>query len=95
MIERLRRRCAELGVGLRFADLGWWGGAAALRSEYDPAVPEIVVHISTPARCIPHAIGHELYHHLEAIGRIARLRSRRERERAADEHAVRLIEELQ
>lgn len=94
MIERLRRTCAEYGVGLRFDDLGSWGRAAELRSEYDPTVPEIVVHLRTAPNLVAHAVAHELYHHREAIGDVARLRTRRERERAADEHAVRLIEKL-
>jgi hypothetical protein len=95
MIERLRRMCAGYGVGLRFDELGAWGDAAELRSEYDPTVPEIVVNRRTAPHLVAHAVAHELYHHREAIGDLARLRTRRERERAADDHAVRLIEKLQ
>lgn len=94
MMERLRSACARYGVGVRFDDLGAWGDAAELRSEYDPAVPEIVVNRRNAAHLVPHAIAHELYHHREAIGEIVRLRTRHERERAADDYAVRLLEEL-
>ena len=95
MIERLRSMCAGYGVHLRFGDLGSWGDAAELRAEYDPGVPEIVVNSRTAPHLVAHAIAHELYHHREAIGDIARLRGRRERERAAEAHAARVIAELQ
>jgi hypothetical protein len=94
VIERLRRACEEYGVGVRFDDLGSWGGVAELRSEYDAEIPEIVVNRRIAPHLVAHAIAHELYHHCEAIGEVARLRTPRERERAADEHAVRLIEKL-
>jgi hypothetical protein len=94
VIERLRRRCERYGVTVRFDDLGSWGNAAELRAEYDPEVPEIVVNRRTARHLVAHAIAHELYHHREAIGEIERLPARRERERAADEHARRLIAEL-
>jgi hypothetical protein len=95
MIERLRRICSEYGVVVRFDDLGTWGNAAELRSEYDPAVPEIVVNRLAAPQLAAHAIAHELYHHREAIGEIERLPHRKDRERAADDHAIKLIRELQ
>jgi len=95
MIERLRRLCAEHGVSVRFAHLGSWGGVAELRSEYDPTLREIVVNCSTAPNLVAHAIAHELYHHREAMGEIARLPHRAERERAANAYAATLIEELQ
>ena len=94
MIERLRRMCAEYGVGIRFDDLGSWGATAELRSEYDPERREIVVNRRISPHLVMHAIAHELYHHKEAIGEIVRLHQRRDRERSADEHAVRLIARL-
>jgi hypothetical protein len=95
MIERLRRRCAAYGVRVRFDDLGGWGAAAELRAEYDPDIPEIVVSRRLAPRLAAHAIAHELYHHREAIGEVARARTRRERERSADAHADRMLAELQ
>ncbi len=94
MIERLRRICARYGVALRFDELGTWSADAELRSEYDPAIPEIVVHQRIAPHLVARAIAHELYHHREAIREVARLNTRRERERAADTYAECLIEEL-
>jgi predicted transcriptional regulator len=94
MIERLRPICAEYGVSVRFEDLGSWGATAELRSEYDPERREIVVNRRTAPHLVSHAIAHELYHHKEAIGEIVRMHQRRDRERAADEHAMRLIAQL-
>jgi hypothetical protein len=87
------------GVTVRFADLGEWGGAE-LRSEYDPAVPEIRLNVRVAQRLaleplaefITLAIGHELYHHRERIGEERILSSRAARERAADDFARRLSE---
>ena len=78
--------CRAYGVSVRFAELGDWG-KDQLRAEYDPAGPEIRIHIRLEADLVPLAIGHELYHHREAIGEIARLPERRARERAADAFA--------
>jgi hypothetical protein len=94
MIERLHDRCAEYGVRVRFDDLGSWSEAVELRAEYDPAIPEIVVSCRLAPRLVAHAIAHELYHHREAIGDVPRMPTRRERERAADAHAKRLLAEL-
>lgn len=81
------------GIAIELADLGSWGDAT-LVSEYDPAGPAIRIN----TRAIPHgsscavrehidrAVAHELYHHREAIGEIARLPDREARERAAGEH---------
>ena len=94
MIERLYRLCARYGVQVRFGDLGSWSAALQLRAEYDPEIPEIVVNSRTDPHLVGHAIAHELYHHREAIGDVARLPTRRERERAADAYAARLSAEL-
>ena len=86
-------------VAVRFAELGDWG-AAELRSEYDPTVPEIRLNLAVAARLpaaqlgefVALAIGHELYHHREAIREVPRLRDRNARESAADEFARGLLE---
>jgi hypothetical protein len=84
---------------MRFADLGDWG-RAQLRSEYDPAIPEIRLNWRAArnlrgadlATFVALAAGHELYHHREAIGEIALLKDRRAREAAADAYARDLLE---
>jgi hypothetical protein len=82
---------AAYGVRVELADLGDWG-SARLIAEYDPDGPTIrlnrreLLHVA-----VDHAIAHELYHHREAIGEVPRLRSRTERERAADAFAVALV----
>jgi len=86
-------------VTVRFAELGDWGGAE-LRSEYDPSVPEIRLNLAVAERLVPAqlgefvalAVGHELYHHREAIREVARLCDRSARESAADEFARALLE---
>jgi hypothetical protein len=85
----------ERGIAIELADLGSWGDAT-LVSEYDPAGP--VIRINTRAipegsSCdvrehIDRAVTHELYHHAEAAGTIARVTGREARERAAGEHAL-------
>jgi hypothetical protein len=89
----------EQGINVRFADLGDWGDAE-LRSEYDASVPEIRINV----RCIEHlpqseverfvaaAVGHELYHHREAIGAVSRLSARSAREAAADRFARAILQ---
>lgn len=85
------------GVTVSFADLGDWGNAR-LQAEYDPRGPAIRVNTRVARRLAPSAlrrfvalaIGHELYHHREWIGEVARARDARARERAADEYALRL-----
>ena len=93
-MQKLTRTCAEYGVAVRFGELGSWGGDVELRSEYDPGVPEIVVNRHTATHLVAQAIAHELYHHKEAIGDVARLSTRAERESAADAYATHLLEEL-
>lgn len=89
----------EYGVQVRFADLGDWG-VDELRSEYDPAGPTIRINIRvaepmTPAELgefVAFSVGHELYHHREAIGEIERLTERKDREIAANEFSRKLLE---
>ncbi|MBV8374437.1 MAG: hypothetical protein JO302_02910 [Candidatus Eremiobacteraeota bacterium] len=84
-----------------FADLGDWA-PAELRSEYDPAVPEIRLNLRVAKRLAPRelgdfltlAIGHELYHHRERIGEQSVLAKRTARERAADDFARRLFDRI-
>lgn len=78
------------GVAVRFADLGDWGDAE-LRSEYDATIPEIRINLRSicarsradSARLVALAVGHELYHHREAIGEEAKLPTHNAREAAA------------
>jgi hypothetical protein len=85
---------AAYGVTIECVDLGDWG-AATLVAEYDPRGSAIRVNARVFDRpnagvangALEHAIAHELYHHREAIGEIARLPERRARERAADAFA--------
>jgi hypothetical protein len=84
--------CRAYGVSVRFAELGDWG-KDELRAEYDPAGPEIRIHSRLQPDLVARAIGHELYHHREAIGEVAVLSSKRAREAAADLYAAQLAEE--
>ena len=84
--------CRAYGVSVRFAELGDWG-TDELRAEYDPAGPEIRIHSGLEADLVARAIGHELYHHREAIGEVAVLGNKRAREAAADAYAARLAED--
>lgn len=79
------------GLRLRFADLGDWGDSE-LRAEYDPEAAEIRIHRCLAPALVPRAILHEIYHHREAIGEIARLHDREARETAADDYASLLLE---
>lgn len=89
----------EYGVAVAFADLGDWG-VDELRSEYDPNGPTIrinsrVAEQMTPAELgefVVLSVGHELYHHREAIGEILQLDERKDREIAANDFARRLLE---
>lgn len=89
------------GVAVRFADLGDWG-EDELRSEYDPAIPEIRLNIRVAAALttrdlgefVALAVGHELYHHRERIGEISVLADRRAREAAAADFARTLLEHV-
>ena len=85
----------ECGIAIELADLGTWGDAT-LVSEYDPAGPVIRINtraIPVGSSCevrehIDRAVLHELYHHAEARGTIAKLAGRKARERAAGEHML-------
>jgi hypothetical protein len=89
----------EYGVSIAFADLGDWG-VDELRSEYDPAGPAIRINARVAetlsglelGEFITMCVGHELYHHREAIGEIEVLAKRHERELAAAEFARKLLE---
>ena len=91
----------EYGVGVMFADLGDWG-IDELRSEYDPSGPTIRINIRvaeqmTPAELgefVTFSVGHELYHHREAIGEIPKLEERKDREIAANDFARKLLERI-
>jgi hypothetical protein len=91
----------QYGVAIELADLGDWGDAL-LVSEYDPAGPVIRINERAIERyrttrgalsscdvraLIDFATAHELYHHREAIGEVARVASGAEREAAADAFA--------
>ena len=89
------------GIAVSFAEMGEWGDRE-LRSEYDPAIPEIRLNIACAARLsvaelgkfVALAVGHELYHHRESIGEIRRLSERNAREAAASRFALELLEHL-
>lgn len=92
------RMARRLGVPVEIADLGDWG-ESTLNAEYDPQGPTIRVN----ERClremsrarrrefIAHAVGHELFHHLEAVGEVERPHGRAARERAASAFAQTLV----
>ena len=91
----VRGIAAAYGVRVEVADLGDWA-AVTLVAEYDPDGPVIRVNERelwrTASRdAIDLAIAHELYHHREAIGEIARIAGRSARERAADAFADDLV----
>lgn len=98
-MKRSLELARSYGVAIRFAELGDWG-SDELRSEYDPAIPEIRLNVEFAAALSTHAlgefvalaVGHELYHHRESIGEVPALRDRRERESAADAFARALLE---
>ena len=87
---------AAYGVAVAIEDLGDWG-VATLIAEYDPVGPVIRINVralerlceddAVRAALIAQAVGHELYHHREAIGEVPRYRSRMAREHGAREHA--------
>ena len=90
----VRALAAAYGVRVELAALGDWG-AATLVAEYDPDGPAIRINeraLPQGSSCdvrdaIDRAIAHELYHHREAIGEIARIPDRTAREAAADAYA--------
>lgn len=89
----------EYGVQIAFADLGDWG-VDELRSEYDPTGPVIRINSRVAEQMsatelgefVVLSVGHELYHHREAIGEIPHLEERKDREIAANDFARRLLE---
>lgn len=88
-----QERAGEYAVAVRFVDLGDWGDHE-LRSEYNPRPPEIRVHSRLAPELVALAIGHELYHHREAIGEVPLLPTRAQREAAADAYAHELASDL-
>ena len=94
-MQRLLERARAYGIEVEFATLGDWGNDA-LFSEYDPHGPTIRIDAriadALPSdereRFVARAIGHELYHHRERIGEVARRASREAREREADAYAL-------
>lgn len=85
------------GIDIEYADLGDWG-VDELRSEYDPEGPVIRINkriienlpIAEIGDFIAFAVAHELYHHREHLGEVARLLDRASRETAANEFARKL-----
>ena len=94
------RAAHAYGIRVAIEDLGDWG-KAELRAEYDPSEPVIRVNARIAdtlgaiarERFIAQAIGHELYHHREALGELPRLRDACAREAAADAYATHLLED--
>lgn len=88
----------KYGVAVEYADLGDWG-MDELRSEYDPAGPLIRINkrvieqltADEIGEFITFAIGHELYHHREHLGEVAKLPDRKSREISADNFARELL----
>ncbi len=86
------------GVAIEYADLGEWG-VDELRSEYDPLGPVIRLNtrvienlpIAQVGEFIAFAVAHELYHHREHRGEVARLGDRGAREAAANDFARGLL----
>jgi hypothetical protein len=97
-VADVRALAASYGVTIELVDLGSWG-STTLVAEYDPRGPVIRVNARAVATgCSDHtratidrAIAHELYHHREALGEIARIGERAARERAADRYADDLV----
>ena len=88
----VRAIAAAYGVRVEVSDLGDWA-SVTLVAEYDPDGPVIRVNERAlpPEYAIDHAIAHELYHHREAIGEVARIANCAARERAADAFADALV----
>jgi hypothetical protein len=86
----VRAIAAGYGVRVEHARLGDWGSTRLL-AEYDPDGPVIRVDARAEEGLIAHAIAHELYHHREAIGEIARIADRAAREAAADAFATEMV----
>jgi uncharacterized membrane protein len=96
-VPDVRALADAYGVRVEVTDLGAWGDARLI-AEYDPDGPTIRVNertlphgsSCTVREAIDRAIAHELYHHREAIGEVARIADRTARERAADAYAAAL-----
>ena len=88
----------RFGVEIEYADLGDWG-VDELRSEYDPEGPVIRVNkrvmenlpVAEIGDFIAFSIAHELYHHCEHRGDVARLTDRAARETAANDFARKML----
>jgi hypothetical protein len=85
-----RAVAAAYGVRVELVDLGDWA-AVMLVAEYDPDGPVIRVNERVRGLAVEHAVAHELYHHREAIGEVARIADRAARERAADAFADEIV----
>ncbi len=93
-----RERATAYRITVVLDDLGTWG-SAELVAEYEAKPPTIRVNRNAlpvgsscaVAEAIERAVAHELYHHREAIGEVARLASRTEREAAAEAFARSLM----
>ncbi len=91
------RSARQRGLRIEVADLGAWG-EAVLHAEYDPRARAIRVNVRSlralhgaqRRRFFVEAVAHELYHHLERVGEVARLPTRAQRERAACSFARRV-----
>lgn len=87
----VRAIAAAYGVRIEITDIGDWG-RVRLIAEYDPDGPVIRVNSrESSLAVIDRAIAHELYHHRDAIGEVARLAGRAAREAAADAYAETLL----
>jgi hypothetical protein len=83
------RRARALGLRIEIVDLG---ASNALFSEYDARAGAIRVsgrHLHglrgrARRRFLVEAVAHELYHHLEYAGEVERLRTRAQRDAAAE-----------
>jgi hypothetical protein len=86
-VTDVRAAARSAGVAIELGDLGDWG-TTTLVAEYDPAGPLVRINVrALPAAHVrdhvDRAVAHELYHHAEATGAVARHATRREREGAA------------
>lgn len=84
----VRAAARRAGLAIELGDLGDWG-TTTLVAEYDPAGPLVRINVRAlpdAAQIRAHvdrAVAHELYHHAEATGAVARLGTRPAREGAA------------
>jgi hypothetical protein len=97
-MHRVFETAHRYGVEIEYADLGEWG-VDELRSEYDPEGPVIRVNkrvienlpLAEIGDFIAFCVAHELYHHREHRGEVARLTDRAARESAANDYARKLL----